>query len=111
MTDAEGTWLELSTLLEGRVGWWLDDEGRQLWHFGLEGASRLNVTVVGAGRVGLFDAHKDDDVKDVQSIRDLAEWLRVHEHEYEGFTELQLQLMDHLLPLQIDEWKEDQGEA
>lgn len=102
-------WGALSDALMTRPGWHLEHDEiahQDLWCFGLEGACRLVVTLP-AGEILLFDADDPIDATSQHrfgSVAGLIEWLQVHESEHEGFTELQDQLIDHLLPDQIEEW-------
>jgi hypothetical protein len=97
-------WLELRALLEERPGWRFEtEEDGPRWHFGLEGASRLNVSI-GSNRVELYEL-TGDSTRSMFSVRDFGYWLELHEHEYEGFTNLQRELLGELLPRHIEEWK------
>ncbi len=40
-------------------------------------------------------------------VAEFSEWLDEHEQEYAGFTPLQQELMDFLLPRQIDKWSRE----
>jgi hypothetical protein len=98
-----------------RFGWRFesDDEGTHLppgptWCYGLEEAARLVLTV--ENTYAVVHIHDRED-KRFYSPEALVQWLDEHEHEFEGFTPLQTELLDHLLPGEVEEWsREQEGE-
>jgi hypothetical protein len=101
-------WDELSEILSTRPGWHLETDGfspSPIWCFGLGGACRLVISMQARGSL-LYD-HAADTEHPFSELDDVMAWLEVHESEYEGFTELQTELMGDLLPKAIDEWKDE----
>ncbi|MGH8988872.1 MAG: hypothetical protein ACRDXC_09800, partial [Acidimicrobiales bacterium] len=95
--------------LEQRTGqgWRFEvDDGGPAWHYGLD-SSRLVVTVA-YGRVMLHIDERDKD-RNMGSVEILELWLDRHEAEFEGFTPLQREILDTLLPQKMDEWARDPG--
>lgn len=106
-------WVAAWDVLSRRPGWRLfrdEDDGEDgrpagpAWEFGLDGAVRLAVTVDEV--VIVYRAEADDEIS-LATAEDLLAWLDAHETEYEGFTKLQLELIDHVGPIVIDEWRND----
>ena len=112
------TWLELRQVLMRRpvLGWRFevinsDWRPEATWSLGLEGANRLIVepllAVDGVEGVYVFDSDHDEERR-FPSIESFVAWLDAHEHEYEGFTPLQQELLDHLLDVNQRKWTKEQ---
>jgi hypothetical protein len=99
-------WIELGELLAGRKAWhWeLDDV---LWGYGLAGAAVLVLTVSEDGLFILYDAKTDTDQRYAE-LREFSDQLARLEDANEGFTPLQNELIDYLIPLKLEEWKREQ---
>ena len=103
-------WAALRSVLEPRAaaGWYFEvantagPEPEAMWCFGLEGASRLVVTVQ-EGQVALYDHDNERDAL-LPNADALARWCEDHEDEHSGFTPLQLHLMEPLLRKHLDDW-------
>lgn len=108
----QDTWRGLRSLLGERTNGWHfeilnpDFDPAAAWCFGVAGAARLVVTVE-LCHVVLYEADRDYD-QSFQTVSGLAAWLEGNEQKYEGFTPLQEELIDHLLPLKIKEWSEEE---
>ncbi len=100
------TWQELRALLSRRNGWRFEvantPHPTAAWCFGLAGACRFIVTLV-QGQVCLY-VHETDTEHFFSSVEDLEPWLEENEEHFQGFTPLQEELMDYLLPLQVEKW-------
>ncbi len=107
-------WRELRTVLgERRNGWTFETLNSErspeiAWRFGLAGAARLVVTVE-LQQVVLYEAERDEEQL-LPTVDTLAVWLDENEARYEGFTPLQEELMDYLLPLQVEKWATEEQE-
>ena len=96
-------WQIISGALKARPGWHLEgDESGPFWCFGLAGACRLVISMTDT-EFHLLDHDADNDY-DFGSIEELALWLADHESEHEGFDGLQADLIDYVLPDQIEDW-------
>lgn len=113
------TWVELEQVLANRemLGWRFevinpDRKPEATWSLGLQGANRLIVepliAVDGVGGVYVFDSDHDEERR-FPSIQAFVSWLNQHEHEYEGLTNLQKQLLDDLFEINRKKWSEEQG--
>jgi len=97
-------WLEVRVVLKDRPKWRFEiNNGSPGWHFGLEGVSRLVISVDNSG-VGVY-IHDVDRVRHLGTVAELRWWLEVHEADYEGFTPLQTAILGTLLPRQLEQWK------
>jgi hypothetical protein len=106
-------WTDIRSVLERRAdaGWYFEvattaaPDPEAMWCFGLDGASRLVVTVW-EGQVALYDHDNERDalLADAEALARLCE---EHEEEHSGFTPLQLRLMEHLLHVHLSEWSGD----
>ncbi len=109
--ENEEIWQDLRTLGHRSNGWRFevlnpDFDPTAAWCFGLAGAARLVVTVELA-HVILYNADRDDE-QTFPTASGLAAWLDDNEEKYEGFTPLQEELMEYLLPFKIKEWSEEE---
>lgn len=105
-------WVGLGRILGGRVEWYFVEPtgtpAEAMWCFGLAGEARL-VATADRGRCCLY-VHDRDREEFFDGPSDFNRWLDEHEHEYEGLSPLGQELFGHLLPGQVDEWRERQGE-
>lgn len=106
-------WRELRDALDGRGDWYFQDPreegyiGGPLWGFGLEGAAQLVLSVTDASMFLLYRSGEDREVMADYNLGPVLEWLDQHEHEFEGFTPLQEQLIELLHEREVQRWRED----
>jgi hypothetical protein len=101
-------------VLRPREGWYFvvdEDAGEWssplAWCFGLAGECRLAVTIR-APFIQLYVHDRDEEIP-FDTPEELIGWLNENEHQWEGLSPLGQQLMDHLLPGQVERWR-DEGE-
>jgi hypothetical protein len=104
-------WLALGEALAARPGWYYETQEIDqsiFWAFGLAGAARLVVTVRDDGLL-LYD-HAADAEHHLGSLAGVLGWLNLHEADFEGFTPLQNELLDVVLPNQVAEWQAERDD-
>lgn len=107
-------WRTLWPIFADRTGWHFfipEIEDRDIhdpiWAFGIDGAARIAISVQ-EGSYFLAYVAETDTEHSFATHDDLAAWIDKNEAHYEGFTELQEELFDYLLPRHLDEWKNDE---
>jgi len=110
---AEGrlvAWVELWDLLNVRPGWHIDvDEDGPMWRFGVAGAARLVITIDYQYFVAF--EHQADETKHLIDIASVLWWIQQRQPANEGLTSLQEQIIEEVLPNEVDEWLRSQDDS
>ena len=108
-------WKSLWPVFNGRPGWhfflpnWEDRHSQDpIWAF--PGSGLRIVVSVQESHYFLAYISETDTEYPFTSIEELTAWLEKTEPDYEGFTSLQEELFDYLLPKQVEKWKQGEEE-
>jgi hypothetical protein len=96
---------DVDRVLTGRPDWW--HEAAQgswtAWCFGQLGVAGLVVTVTSDIELVLYIARDDREVR-LPTALDLIEWLEANEHKHRGLTPLQVELGQHLVVAEAEDF-------
>lgn len=108
MTSAR--WEQLSEAIREREGWHLEEDGfgEPIWCFPPEGG-RLVLSVDSEG-FHIYISNREDHDFVVQTVDEVLGWLDENESRYSDPPAVYRELFDHLLPGEVEKWKDEMDE-